>query len=385
MEKDKLEHMPKPINILHLVYKLTYGGAERILVNIVNRSNRRFRHVICSLANPDVFAETLQSQAQVVSLNKREGNDPRIPWKIASLCREHDIDLIHSISWSTYIDGYLGGLMRGFRRPRFIFAFHGKTISDLLGIPHRRIWAQRLLALGCDAIVAPSQQMLVDYSATFGVAQKKISLLYNGVDEKEYRPRIRTEDSRAEFGFTEDDIVIGCVARLDPVKNLPSLIRSFARVNEAVPKSRLMIVGGGDQYDQLHELVSLLNLHDSIVLTRMRADSANCMRAMDIYILPSLYEGFSVTILEAMATAMPVLAGRVGGTPELVEDGVNGYLFEIDDTQEERMAALMIRLCEDAVSRQKMGRRGRERVLEKFTISGMVREYERLFTILVDK
>jgi sugar transferase (PEP-CTERM/EpsH1 system associated) len=377
--------MSRPINILHLVYKLTCGGAERILANIVNRSDSRFRHVICSFATPDVFAETLQDQIQVVSLNKRDGNDLRIPGRIAVLCREHDIDLIHSIGWSTYLDGYLGGLMRGFRRPRFVHAFHGKTIDDLSGIPRRRIWTQRLLARGCDAIVAPSQQMLDDYAGTFGVVQKKSFLIYNGVDEEDYRPPAPAEDSRAEFGFTKENIVIGCVARLDPVKNLSSLIRSFARVVDAAPQSRLMIVGGGDQFGQLNELVSLLKLQDSVVLTGIREDSANCMRAINIYILPSFYEGFSVTILEAMATGLPVLAGRVGGTPELVQNGVNGYLFEIDETQEERMAALMIQLCNDAVLRQEMGRHGRERVLERFTLSGMVRDYEKLFSMLVHK
>jgi glycosyltransferase involved in cell wall biosynthesis len=163
------------------------------------------------------------------------------------------------------------------------------------------------------------------------------------------------------------------------------LIRSFAHVNETVPKSKLMIVGGGDEYDKLKELVSMLKLQNSILLTGMRKDSSNCMRAMDIYILPSLYEGFSVTILEAMATGLPILAGRVGGTPEMVEHGVNGYFFEIDKTQEERMAELMIRLCDDALLRQEMGRRGREKVLEKFTLSCMVREYEKIFEHLVYK
>lgn len=375
--------MNKSINILHLVYKLTYGGAERILADIVNRSDSSFRHVVCSFATPDVFAETLQDRALVVSLNKREGNDFSIPGKIAAICRDHDIDLIHSIGWSTYLEGYLGGMMRGFRHPRFVYAFHGKTISDLSGIPRRRIWVQRLLAFGCDAIVAPSKQMQEDYAFTFGVAQRRLSLIYNGVDEEDHRPPLPAENSRAEFNFTAENIVIGCVARLDPVKNLPRLIKSFERVIEAIPQSRLLIVGGGDDYDQLTELVSQLKLQGSVVLTGMRVDSANCMRAMDIYILPSFYEGFSVTILEAMATGLPVLAGRIGGTPELVEDGVNGYLFEIDETQEKRMAALMIRLCDDAVLRQELGRRGRMQVMEKFTLSCMVGNYEKLFIQLV--
>ena len=377
--------MPESINILHLVYKLTYGGAERILANIVNRSNSHFRHTICSFATSDGFAETIQDRALIVRLDKAQGNDLRIPARIKTLCRKRDIALIHSISWGTYLEGYLGGLMCGIKRPRFVFAFHGKTISDLYGIPRRRIWAQRLLALGCDAIVAPSRQMANDYSTTFGVSPKKLTLIYNGVDEEEYRPAVRGENPRTKFGFAEEDIIIGCVARLDPVKNFPRLIKSFARVVDAVPKSRLMVVGGGDQFHQLNELIRQLKLQDSVLLTGMRSDSAHCMRAMDIYILPSLYEGFSVTILEAMATGLPVLAGRVGGTPELVQDGVNGYLFEIDETQEECMVTLMIRLCEDSVLRQKLGQQGRQQVLEKFTLSGMVHEYEKMFTLQINK
>ncbi len=373
----------KRIHILHLIHKLTVGGAERVLANIVNSGHDRFRHVICSFCTPDDFCKTINDQVTLVSLNKQEGNDFRIPFRLAKLCRQYEIDLIHSIGWSTYLDGFLGGLLRLNKKPRFVYAFHGKTIEDLARMPQRRIWAQRLLANGCDAIIAPSLEMKRDYAQTFGIEQGRIRLIYNGVDEKLFSPVDAFNQAKTDFGFTADDVVFGCIARLDPVKNLPALIRGFALVQKTAPQAKLMIVGGGQQHDELLKLVADLQLQNSVLLTGERSDIEHCLRGMDVYVLPSFYEGFSVTILEAMAAGLPIVAGRVGGTPELVQNGRNGYLFDLSRSHENELSRLMGQLGEDRLLRERMGRQSRKLVAQQFTLAGMVQNYETLFSELV--
>ena len=375
--------MDKRHTILHLLHKFTVGGAERVVANIINRSSDRFQHVICSFCTPDDDAYDLVGDVPVCSLHKQNGNDPSLPLRIAGLCRSFQVDLIHSIGWGTYLDGYLGGLLAFPRRPRFVFAFHGKTISDLSGIPQRRIWSQRLLAKGCSAIIAPSLEMKTDYAETFHIPEQKISLIYNGVDEQRFACGTHIVNTKETFGFHASDFVVGCVARLDPVKNLATLLNSFSLAGERFPAMKLMIVGDGPEADQLKTLAAGLGVGGKVHFTGMREDIAHCLQAIDVYVLPSFYEGFSMTILEAMAAGLPILAGNVGGNPELVDSGVNGYLFDVNDEQVQSLADLLVRLAFDSELRTSLGKKSRSIVESRYALDGMVKQYEHLFSSLI--
>lgn len=189
----------------------------------------------------------------------------------------------------------------------------------------------------------------------------------NGVDTAVYRPG-SGEAIRASLGIAEDAFVIGIVARLDAIKDHPTLLSSYAAVRQRLPASRLIVVGDGPERERLQSTApaGTLFLGD-------RTDVPQIMRTFDLFVLPSANEGISNTILEAMASGLPVIASRVGGNPELVEDGETGSLFQVGDST--ALASLILDYAVSQGLRAERGAASRERVVGKFSIAAMVAGY----------
>jgi len=170
---------------------------------------------------------------------------------------------------------------------------------------------------------------------------------------------------------------VGTVGRLDPIKNQRGLLLAFRTILERHPDWRgrvhLIIAGDGPLRGELAALVRELSLEDSAWLAGARADVPELMRAMDVFVLPSINEGISNTILEAMATGRPVVAGRVGGNPELVVDGLTGALYDSDDPS--GLEAALETYVQQAELRRSHGEAARQRVVEQFSLEAMVARY----------
>lgn len=368
-------------NVLHLLHKFTFGGTERVIVNLVNHATEKSKNYICSFCDADSdFLKELSCPNQVVySLNKAEGNNFSIPFRISSFCRQHHIDIIHSLGWGTYVEGLLAAKFLGKRR-KFILSFRGKTMEDTLGIPKRRIFAQRLLSNLCDAILAPSEESRKEYSRDICIKPDKIQVIYNGIDVNRFRLNRseRIKEIGGVFDFGSDDIVIGSVARFDPVKNMGVLVKAFSKIEKtSLGPVKLLLVGDGPDLPGIQKMAFDLGLRDRVVFTGMRRDIPDCLGMMDIYVQPSRFEGMPNSVLEAMASGLPVVATNVGGVREIVEDGKTGFLVDVDNE------AGLIRAIELLVRhpdrRRQMGADGRKRVISRFSISTMVSDYEDLY------
>jgi sugar transferase (PEP-CTERM/EpsH1 system associated) len=366
----------KTVTVLHLVHRLTFGGAERVLVNVINGTGEGMRHIVLSFLPPDDFAgEIAGGRATVVCADKREGNDWSIPGKIASLCRREGVDVIHSQGWGTFAEGVAGAWLAR-PRPRFVYAFRGKTIADLQGVPWRRRLAEKVLARCCNAILTPSRQMSGDFAGSAGISQGGIQVIYNGVDTALYDPRAGAAE-RESFGFTADDVVVGCVARLDPVKNILSLVQAVAQCRREFDNLRLLLVGDGPQRAEIEREIRQQGLAEIAIVVGRRADVNRCLKAMDIYVQPSLYEGVSNTILEAMSCVLPVIAGDVGGTAEIVAHGETGLL--LPETSAASIGGGLREMLGNRHNLKTMGENARRRVEERFALPVMVARYESLF------
>lgn len=365
-------------NILHIVHRLTFGGAERVLVNYLNGSQGH-HHVVCSFFEADSFAaEIKDSNIQLINLNKKVGNDTSIPRKLAKICDDFKIDVIHCQGWGTYLEGLICAKIIK-RRIKFVFAFHGKTIADLEGVPLRRVLAQRLGSYLGDSIIAPSKEMCLDYAKSYGVSASRIRVIHNGVDTQLFSPKNGVSGTKQQIGFDPGDIILGCVARLDPVKNFPGLIRAFADARKNDNAFKLLIVGDGPQMDDLKNLTAELGVTDSVVFTGRRDDVPDCLQAMDFYVQASFYEGFSMTILEAMSCGLPVIAYDVGGTNEIVKNGVNGILLLEGHEETDSLEKAISSLALNQEKRLRMGENARTVVEEQFSLKKMNSMYDQLF------
>jgi glycosyltransferase involved in cell wall biosynthesis len=193
--------------------------------------------------------------------------------------------------------------------------------------------------------------------------------IYNGVDTEVFRPGTTGAEVRRELGCPPDAPLVGCVGRLDPIKDHETLLRAFDELRRRFPAAQLVCVGDGAERARLTRLAG-----PGVHLLGTRTDTPRLLQAMDVFALASRNEGISNTILEAMATGLPVVASRVGGNPELVVDGGTGRLFQAGDV--DALAAALAEYLGDPALRAAHGEAGRDRCLERFSVDAMVRAYE---------
>jgi len=251
--------------------------------------------------------------------------------------------------------------------------------------PRRRIWLRRLAYELADRILFLSHHLRDFHTRQTGFAADKISVIHNGVDSRRFFPdpatRIRM---RKELALAEDDFCIGCVENLFPVKDHISALKALERLNREGAKCRLLLVGEGPELPKLESFLIAhpkCRQHVSFLGTSDRV--SELLNAIDVCVLPSLTEGISNSLLEAMASGVPVVVTATGGNPEVVVDGVSGLLFPVGDDR--RLAEQISLLKSRSGLRSELVCQALGRVREKFSIDSMVRKYEQLYDGLSDK
>jgi sugar transferase (PEP-CTERM/EpsH1 system associated) len=361
----------------HTIYAFKDGGMERGVLNLINYGNwDRFSHVVMCLTEAGAFASQIKSpNCSVIEFHKREGNDLQLPRRIAQKAREHEVHILHARGWPTLVETALAARIAGIRRT--VYGFHGKTIEDLQGWTLKRRLLQRWLIRSYDEVVTLNSIMLTDLAKNLGLRESRIRVIANGVDVEAFRPLDRRALLRAEFGIPQDRFAIGNVARLDPVKNHETILRALGHLCDQGECPYLVLVGEGPHRAALEHEITQRGLKAHVRLFGYSENIPELLNCMDLYVQSSLYEGFSNTIIEAMACGLPVIATDVGGTADLFNDGQQGWLFTRED--DETLAALVLRLKQDSELRKSMGRKARQRVVERFSVRSVVHEYEDLY------
>jgi glycosyltransferase involved in cell wall biosynthesis len=206
-----------------------------------------------------------------------------------------------------------------------------------------------------------------------GLPPGRIAVVHNGIEPGREPTAVGRIEAKRALGLRQDEVLVGAIGRLDRVKDFPTLIRAIAIARQSGLRCRLAIVGSGPQQPVLAETIRALNLGESVQLLGHRDDARALLPAFDLYVNSSIHEGVSLTLLEAMAAALPAIATRVGGNPEVVVHGETGLLAPARDAQ--ALADAIRALVRAPLSRQSMGRAGRARVLEHFSVDRMVRRY----------
>ena len=368
------------INIAHVVYSFGTGGIENGIVNIVNNLDvQRYQHVICCLTQAGNFTKRLKTKNYLIyELNKNEGNDFHIIFKLKTIFKLLETDVIHLRGWPTLIEGLLGAKLAGVSK--VIYGFHGKTASDIAGKNIKRKIAESLAITFVNKVVTLSDIMKKDYQKYTSVSERKIDVIHNGVDIEKFRFHHCCKAAREKFGFSEKDVVIGSVGRLDSVKDFITLLQAFALVGHFTRNAKLLIVGAGQEYQMLQTLAFDLKIHEDVIFTGHRDDIPALLQLMDIYVQTSLYEGFSNTIVEAMASGLPIIATNVGGNALLVSEGQNGFLVEPRSPEELRSKLAF--LISEVNIRQMYAQSSRDIAMKNFSIAKMIDSYDSLYSRL---
>jgi glycosyltransferase involved in cell wall biosynthesis len=242
-------------------------------------------------------------------------------------------------------------------------------------------WYNRLAAMRTGRMVAVSGSLRNYLVNRIGVPQERVHVVHNGVSTESFQPRPRSGQLRREFGIPEHARVIGCVARLHPVKNHDLLIDAFARVRQRQPEAFLLLVGDGARRAEVQQKVQDLQLQHAVRITGELESIAPVYNEMEVFALSSHIEGTSISILEAMSSGVPVVATAVGGNPALLDGGRRGLLAPAGDVQEFAMAIL--RLLADDELRQRLSEQGRTDVASHYSVERMAEEYEHVYIAAV--
>jgi len=379
--------MDAPVLIAHLIYRLDYGGLENGLVNLVNRMPAtRFRHAILCLAGYGEFRRRVaRDDVEVVSVDKREGKDPRAYLRVLGHLRRLRPDVVHTRNLGT-IDLQWLALAAGVRHR--VHGEHGFVAEDPRGLSSRSLRIRRICRPAIQRYVAMSRDIVAWLERDVGVPRARIRQIYSGVDTSVFRPAGAIPADLPWRDARRDGLVVfGTVGRLDPIKNQIALVEALHRVGSADPalgkRLRLIVAGEGPARRSLEEAARRLLPAGQAWFAGARNDVPDLLRAMDVFVLPSLTEGISNTILEAMACAVPVVAARVGGNSELVADGETGSLYEAASAG--ALAACLAAYGDAAARRHAHGLAARRRICDGFSLEAMIGRYEQFYDELVGR
>lgn len=359
------------LHVCHVVLSLEPGGLENGVVNVVNGLNpAEFRSSVCCLRRSGEFAGRLRPGVPISVMGLRPGNDPLLPLRLARLLRKARVDIVHTRNAESFFYGYLAARLA--RVPVVVHSEHGIEHGRTIAERPLRAMVQRLLLRGVDAAFAVSAQLRADLVRELRIDGSRMEVLYNGVDTGSFRPPDAPISNAHVSGAR---IRIGSVGRLVPVKNYALLLHAFALLPPGT--CQLVLVGDGPERVALERLADELGIRGSVEFAGHRDDVSELLRSMDVFVLPSLREGMSNTLLEAMASGIPAVASDVGGNREIIESERSGLLFPSGDTA----AAVnhLTRLMADAELRRAMGRAAAGRVRQTFSIEAMLRRYEDLY------
>ena len=327
--------------------------------------------MVCCLDERGEWAAELDTlQIPVVTLGRQPGFQPQLAHKIAALIREHRVDVVHCHHYTPYVYGLMASLLTGVR---LVFTEHGR-LSDAQPSRKRQL-VNPLLSMLPGRIFAVSGD-LKHHMVAEGFPGRCIEVIYNGIDPGARVSDPQTRSARARLGVPDHAFVVGTAGRLDPVKNLGLLLEAHALTRERVTDAHVVIVGDGPERATLEQRAAGLGLLGSVTFTGYRADVRSLMPAFNVYVNCSTYEGVSLTILEAMAAALPVVATAVGGNPEVIIDQETGYLVP---SQAGAISEAIVGLAHQPRVRRQLGDAGRFRVLRHFALARMVDQYAAIY------
>jgi glycosyltransferase involved in cell wall biosynthesis len=357
------------LTVMHVVLSLSPGGTERLVVDLCTRLERVARPVVCCLDEPgDWSRELTERGVPVHALRRRPGFHPSLAWRIARLARRYRTRALHCHHYSPFVYGVLAGRLT--RDLGVVFTEHGRLSDDApsrkrhLVNPILGRLPARLFAVSAD---------LKRHMVAEGFPERRVRVIHNGIEPGMRPSAADRERARKALGLSAHEFVCGTVGRLDPVKHLSMLLEAHADIQATGAAMRVVIVGGGPELAALKQLACRCGAADSVRFLGYRSDVRHLLPAFDVYVNCSLHEGISLTILEAMAAALPVIATRVGGNPEVVVDGETGMLVSTRETCS--LVSALAALMRDPEQCRQMGQAGRWRVAHHFDVGRMITEY----------
>lgn len=368
------------VRVMHVSSSLQHGGIEKLIYNFAARLDREKYHVsACALDAGGVYGDEIRRLGgQVFVLKKRQGIHPRLWLRLYRLFRKEKVDIVHTHNFSPLLYATIPARLAGVKA--LIHTEHARTAFPDV---KRRMVAERCLSFFADRFTAVSPQVKRDLIYHEKISPEKIQMIWNGIDTVLPTVSRQPEQVRRDLGISKTAPIVGVCCRLMAQKGVRYLLEAAPAILRDHPEAVFLIVGDGDLRSSLQELAGTLGVGKHVVFTGFRSDVYDLLGAFDVYVLPSLFEGTPLGLLEAMLLSKCAVVTRVGSNAEIVQDDVSGKLVEAE--QPNQLSDAVRRLLTNRKMREEIGQKARERVLALFSLSRMINEYELLYESLVCK
>ena len=360
----------EPLRVMHVLFRLQPGGMEYGVIKIVNGVDRgAIRSSICSTTPATDVKHLLHPDVPLHECRRREGNDPSLVVQLYKLFRRERPHIVHTHAWGTLCEGMVAARLA--RVPAVIHGEHGT-----LQLRPYQARLQRVMWGWADRVLSVSSRLADRMADSTGFPLERITVIRNGVDLTRFQSVSRAESRRA-LGLPEHDLLIGTAGRLVAVKDQANLLTAVKHLSDSGVTVTAVIAGDGPLRGDLESQAAALGIAGRVRFLGHQPAIERVYAALDVFVLPSRSEGLSNTILEAMASGVPVVATRVGGADELVEHGITGLLVPPESPQP--LADALARFVREAGFRKSAGTAGRLAALARFGLDTMMREYTRVY------
>ncbi|MBU1932479.1 MAG: glycosyltransferase family 4 protein [Candidatus Omnitrophica bacterium] len=368
------------MKILLLTTHLNIGGISTYTVSLARALKAKGEDVIVASSGGVLVPDLTAGGVSYVNINIATKSElsPKVVssiLEVSRIVRRLGIDVIHSQTRVTQVVGFFASRLCGVGFVTTCHGFFNRNIGRSL-IP---AWGDRVIAIS-EAV----KEHLTKY---FQVPEDMVSLIYNGIEIKKYLRDFSEEekgDLKDSFGIRKDHAVIGTVARFTPDKGHDVLLEALYEILKEKPNVQLVFVGDGRERYKIIDLTQRLGLTENVIFVKPQLNTVNILSVMDVFMFtPRRKEGLGIALLEALASAKPVVATNVGGISSIVRDGVNGFLVE--PSRYELLVEPVIRLLKDRELYKRMSHSGRETVIERFSINGMVDRVHALYREVIER
>lgn len=368
---------------MHLIDSFGVGGLENGLINIVNKLNtKKYIHVICSMTDSnDAISRIETDNFKWLGLGKKKA-DHLMVLKILHALKTNKPDIVHIRNQGPLLDGYIA--CKILKINRIIYSFHGKNYSDLNeSINPIKAKIEEKILNKIPIISTLNIFMQKEMTIEKKIERSKIKILPNGVNTSIfYPPKDHSIDlKQRQLERQNKTIMIGAVGRLDRIKNYAIIVKACKILDSKFSNWKFCLAGDGDEKKYIEHIINNNNLNNKIYLLGNYNKIHLFLENIDIFIQPSLYEGFSNTILEAMAMKIPVIASNIGGNRNIVQNDVNGLLFNPE--KEEELSLCILKYIQDRNFAFIMANNAYTMVKKKFTLDHMIDRYDKLYSGLM--
>lgn len=360
----------RPLHVTHAVLSLDCGGLERIVVDLVRAGAELDQRssIICLERTGTLASQAEDLGARVVCLDKRPGLRLGLVRALKTVLRELNPDVLHTHQVTPLF--YAGPAAKAVGVPLVVHTEHGRHYTD-----NKRArwlgWVAGKFAAKFFCVTAKIAEEVL----AFGVApRRKIQVVTNGIATHRFREGQHRTETRRALGIAPDAPVIGTTGRLDEIKRQDVLIRAFAQVQARLPTAELLLVGDGPLKCDLMGLAESLGIKERVHFAGYQSEPERYYQAMDLFAITSRSEGMPLAVLEAWAAGLPVIASKVGGLPDLIEEGRTGMFFPSGD--ETALALALTRVLADKDLARRMGEAGGQLVENRFSLEHMARAYQ---------